>query len=160
MKKRRWIILGQFIGIFLLMLVAVIGKKAGAAAGCFFLLLIRCIFLSREGGALLRELRAQTNLAVRQDRVPEVSLIAVIGYTAMICSPFYCFWALAGLLGALVGTNGWLVYAFPTVFLSAVSFKMVSAAWAELGVKKLYFWGLQLAAYVGTLIPMMITVLM
>ena len=151
--------LGQFIGIFLVMMVAVIGKKVGAVAGCFFLLLIRCILLSREGGSLLRELRAQTNLAVRQDRVPEVSLIAVVGYTAMISSPFYCFWILAGLLGALVGTNGWLVYAFPTIFLSVVSFKMVSAAWAELGVKKRYFWGLQLAAYVSTLIPMLIAVL-
>lgn len=122
----------------------------------FGFLLIRCIFLSREGGARLMEMRLSLSAAIRRDREYRVSIPAVLGYTAMISSPFYCFWVLVGILAAIVGSDGWLLYAFPTVFLSVVSFKMVSATWSELGVKRRYFWLLQLAVYLLTLLPMIL----
>ena len=116
----------------------------------------RCIFLSRQGSSLLREMQLELRAAVRNDLRYEVSFRRVLGYTMMACSPFYCFWVLVGLLGAVVGSDGWLLYAFPTLFISCTVFKLISDHWRELGVKRIKFWLIQLGLYILSLVPTVI----
>lgn len=150
--RKRYLTIVPAVLYVMALVAGLVAQNIGLVILLAAVLLVYTVFLSQNGSEKLKSLHNSFFVAIRQNGNPTVSVRRLLLFTLQQSSPFYCFWVLTGLF-IPGGCEAWLVTGIPTLFLSFIAFHGTSDLWKELGLRRLYFWGMQLGCYLLAVCP-------